>query len=152
MLVGLTSALGHKQTFAVQNGMSALHPIADICGAARDVRYGPKADMATSLSYWFAFLVCASAYRKRRALLSRRLLRRLRCRQRRYQPRHQRGLQLCFLRGPPWLAPCCAPPTTPCALAMTGKARAMRSPPRINVAFICILQSKNKQADRTLWV
>ena len=27
------SALGHKQTYAVQNGMSALPPIADICSA-----------------------------------------------------------------------------------------------------------------------
>ena len=33
------SALGHKQTFAVQNVMSALLPIADICGANRNVRY-----------------------------------------------------------------------------------------------------------------
>jgi len=32
------SALGHKRTFAVQNGMSALPPIADMCGATRDVR------------------------------------------------------------------------------------------------------------------
>jgi hypothetical protein len=30
--------LGHKRTFAVQNGMSALPPIADICGAKRNVR------------------------------------------------------------------------------------------------------------------
>ena len=27
------SALGHKRTFAVQNGMSALPPKADMCGA-----------------------------------------------------------------------------------------------------------------------
>ena len=32
------SALGQKQTFAVQNGMSALHPKADMCGATKDVR------------------------------------------------------------------------------------------------------------------
>ena len=32
------SALGHKQTFAMQNGMSALHPKADMCGATKDVR------------------------------------------------------------------------------------------------------------------
>jgi hypothetical protein len=56
------SALGHKRTYAVQKGMSALPPnsdrksgfpqkvmsalppIADMCGAARDVRFGPKAD------------------------------------------------------------------------------------------------------------
>ena len=29
------SALGQKQTFAVQNGMSALPPKADMCGATR---------------------------------------------------------------------------------------------------------------------
>src|SRR5262245_13842712 len=39
------SALGQKQTFAVQKGMSALPPKADMCGAVADVRFGPKADM-----------------------------------------------------------------------------------------------------------
>jgi hypothetical protein len=39
------SALGHKQTFAVQNGMSALHPKADMCAATKDVRYVPEADI-----------------------------------------------------------------------------------------------------------
>src|SRR5262249_35114955 len=43
--VGPMSALCHKQTFAVQNGMSALPPKADMCGAARHVRFGPKADI-----------------------------------------------------------------------------------------------------------
>jgi hypothetical protein len=43
------SALGQKPTFAVQNGMSALHLKADMCGAMRDVRFVPKADM-TGLS------------------------------------------------------------------------------------------------------
>jgi hypothetical protein len=42
---GPMSALGQKQTFAVQNRMSALPPIADMCGAKRDVRYGPIADI-----------------------------------------------------------------------------------------------------------
>jgi hypothetical protein len=32
------SELGHKQTFAVQNVMSALAPKADMCGATKDVR------------------------------------------------------------------------------------------------------------------
>src|SRR5262252_7857320 len=47
------SALGQKQTFAAQNGMSALHPKADMCGATRDVRFGPEADIcaAAKLSY-----------------------------------------------------------------------------------------------------
>ena len=39
------SALGHKQTFAVQNGMSALPPRADMCGALADVREVPIADI-----------------------------------------------------------------------------------------------------------
>ena len=39
------SALGHKQTFAVQNGMSALPPIADMCSALAHVRFVPKADV-----------------------------------------------------------------------------------------------------------
>ena len=40
------SALGQKQTFAVQNAMSALLPIADMCDAKRDVRFVPIADIA----------------------------------------------------------------------------------------------------------
>jgi hypothetical protein len=39
------SALGQKQTDAVQNGMSALPPIADICSATRHVRLVPIADI-----------------------------------------------------------------------------------------------------------
>jgi hypothetical protein len=39
------SALGQKRTFAVQNGMSALPPRADMCGALGDVRFVPKADI-----------------------------------------------------------------------------------------------------------
>ena len=39
------SALGQKQTCAVQNGMSALPPITDMCGATRDVRFVPIADI-----------------------------------------------------------------------------------------------------------
>ena len=40
------SALGQKQTFAVQKAMSALPPKADMCGATRDVRFVPKADIS----------------------------------------------------------------------------------------------------------
>jgi glutathione S-transferase len=40
------SALGHKRTFAVQNGMSALPPKADICGYDWNVRFVPIADIA----------------------------------------------------------------------------------------------------------
>src|SRR5262245_20660612 len=58
------SALGQKQTYVVQKGMSALPPIAtakadfrnmsalppkaDMCGAIRDVRFGPIADIGAS--------------------------------------------------------------------------------------------------------
>jgi hypothetical protein len=46
--VTLMSALGQKQTYAAQKVMSALHPKADTGGAARDVRFGPKADIRSS--------------------------------------------------------------------------------------------------------
>src|SRR5262249_27693672 len=39
------SQMGQKQIFAPQKAMSALPSKADICGATRDVRFGPKADM-----------------------------------------------------------------------------------------------------------
>jgi hypothetical protein len=38
------SALGQKRTFAAQNGMSVLPPIADMCSALAHVRFGPEAD------------------------------------------------------------------------------------------------------------
>ena len=41
------SALGQKQTFAMQNVMSALPPKADMCSATRYVRFVPIADMLT---------------------------------------------------------------------------------------------------------
>ena len=40
------SALGQKQTYAVQNGMSALPPKADMCSAVVHVCFGPEADIA----------------------------------------------------------------------------------------------------------
>jgi hypothetical protein len=43
------SALGHKQTFAGQKGMSALPPKADMCSALAHVRYVPKADICSAL-------------------------------------------------------------------------------------------------------
>src|SRR5262245_58356017 len=39
------SALGRKQTLRVARAMSALPPKADMCGAARDVCFGPRADI-----------------------------------------------------------------------------------------------------------
>jgi hypothetical protein len=39
-------ALGQKQTFAAQNGTSALPPIADMCSATRHVCFVPIADIA----------------------------------------------------------------------------------------------------------
>ena len=44
------SALGQKQTFAVQNVMSALTPKADMCSAIAHVRFVPIADIAPSHS------------------------------------------------------------------------------------------------------
>src|SRR5262249_46063738 len=43
------SAFGQKQTFRSAIVMSALPPKADMCGAPRDVRFGPKADIAVKL-------------------------------------------------------------------------------------------------------
>ena len=43
------SALGQKRTCAVQNGMSALPPKADMCGAKRYVRFVPVADIDASI-------------------------------------------------------------------------------------------------------
>ena len=40
------SALGQKQTCAVQNGMSALPPKADMCSALGHVRFVPIADIS----------------------------------------------------------------------------------------------------------
>ena len=40
---------GQKQTFAMQQHMSALPPIADMCGATRDVRFVPIADIGTKM-------------------------------------------------------------------------------------------------------
>jgi hypothetical protein len=39
-----------KQTCAVREGMSALPPKADMCGATSDVRFGSKADMCVAKS------------------------------------------------------------------------------------------------------
>jgi hypothetical protein len=44
------SALGRKRTFPSAMVMSALPPKADMCGATRDVRHGPKADIGVKLS------------------------------------------------------------------------------------------------------
>ena len=44
------SALGHKRTCAAHKPMSALHPIADMCGATSDVRFVPIADITKMFS------------------------------------------------------------------------------------------------------
>jgi hypothetical protein len=46
------SALGRKQTIAVQKGMSALPPKADICSALAHVCFGPMADMVVLFRVW----------------------------------------------------------------------------------------------------
>ena len=43
------SALGQKRTYAVQKGMSALPPKADMCAATRYVRFVPIADICPQL-------------------------------------------------------------------------------------------------------
>ena len=45
------SALGQKQTYALQQAMSALHPKADMCGATSDVCFGPIADIRSLDDY-----------------------------------------------------------------------------------------------------
>jgi hypothetical protein len=45
------SALGQKQTFAVQNAMSALPPIADMCSALGHVRFVPKGDIRIAADF-----------------------------------------------------------------------------------------------------
>ena len=44
------SALGHKRTFCNAIVMSALPPIADMCGAPAHVRFVPIADIRRSLN------------------------------------------------------------------------------------------------------
>ena len=45
------SALGQNATCASQKVMSALPPKADMCGATRDVCYGPKADIVALFNH-----------------------------------------------------------------------------------------------------
>ena len=49
--VRLMSALGHKRTFALQKGMSALPPKADMRAATKHVRYGSKADICSAQAH-----------------------------------------------------------------------------------------------------
>ena len=66
---GEMSALGQKQTFAVQNGMSALPPKADMCSASAHVRFVPIADIvlirhfigARQANGWSRFANCCPA-------------------------------------------------------------------------------------------
>src|SRR5690348_12247111 len=51
------SAFGQRQTFAVQKGMSALPPKADMCGAQAHVRLGPVADIAFPNYFVIAMLL-----------------------------------------------------------------------------------------------
>jgi hypothetical protein len=57
------SALGQKRTCAAQNGMFALTPKADMCGATRHVRFVPIADMPIGNHRGFlgAFTKCLSS-------------------------------------------------------------------------------------------
>ena len=51
------SALGQKQAFAIQKGMSALPPKADMCSATQNVRFVPIADI-TLLSFASCLFDC----------------------------------------------------------------------------------------------
>jgi hypothetical protein len=55
------SALGQKRTFAVQNSMSALPPIADMCRALGDVRYVPCVDGSELARTFFTFAALVGA-------------------------------------------------------------------------------------------
>jgi hypothetical protein len=57
------SALGQKRTYAAQNVMSTLHPKADMCGATKDVRFGPIADIRKGIL--FDQIVSTSEERRR---------------------------------------------------------------------------------------
>ena len=52
------SALGHKRTYAVQKGMSAFPPKADMCGALAYVCFVPRADI---VAYSITSSACASS-------------------------------------------------------------------------------------------
>ena len=66
------SALGLKQTYAPQKVMSAFPPKADMCGAKRNVRFVPIADICLNRPYLFFFLFCfiASSAASIRAAIS----------------------------------------------------------------------------------
>jgi hypothetical protein len=51
-MASLMSALGQKQTFAVQKGMCALPPKADMCGATRHVRMMRNCDSSHARALW----------------------------------------------------------------------------------------------------
>jgi hypothetical protein len=60
------SALGQKRTYAVQKAMSALPPKADMCGATRDVCFGPIADSRSAAKRsLFDHLIGACEQRRR---------------------------------------------------------------------------------------
>ena len=56
----LMSALGHKRTYAVQKGMSALPPKADMCSAQAHVCFVPKADIGLRSLYYLGGIVLFS--------------------------------------------------------------------------------------------
>ena len=55
------SALGQKQTFAVQKNMSALLPKADMCGALAHVRFVPCVDGSELARTFFTFAALVGA-------------------------------------------------------------------------------------------
>ena len=58
------SALGQKQTCAVQNVMSALPPKADMCSATRHVRFVPITDITPLIRSFLKSCGCNLRHRK----------------------------------------------------------------------------------------
>src|SRR5262249_29888192 len=58
------SALGQKQTYVPQKGMSALPLKADMCGAQAHVCFGPKADIRAS-RIWRVFTASSGSFNPR---------------------------------------------------------------------------------------
>ena len=54
---GYRAACGGLRVRMTVRVMSALPPKADMCGATRDVRFGPKADMPTLFNYLIGALL-----------------------------------------------------------------------------------------------
>src|SRR5215510_9470753 len=107
------------------------------------VRFGLKADMATSPSYWFVFFGLRFGLSETPSAPFTPPVTPPTVPPTTVPTAPPTGPAALLPSRAPWLAPCCAPPTTPWAFAMSGIARPPRIATRINVAFIYILLSEN---------